>query len=86
MFTEIFRTVLAALRSAFRSRAALIAENAVLRQQIIVLRRSVPKPRIRARDRVVLATAKSVFRLGPTESFQHTDPTSLDRLVDGVWG
>jgi len=61
MFTEIFKTVLIALRSAFRSRAALIAENAVLRQQIIVLRRSVPKPRIRARDRVVLALAARVF-------------------------
>jgi hypothetical protein len=28
MFIEIFKTVLAALRSAFRSRAALFAENA----------------------------------------------------------
>jgi hypothetical protein len=44
MFIEIFKTVLAALRSAFRSRAALLAENTVLRQQIIALRRSVPKP------------------------------------------
>jgi hypothetical protein len=61
MFAEIFKTVLAALRSAFRSRAALLVENAVLCQQIIVLRRSVPKPRIRARDRVVLALAARVF-------------------------
>src|ERR1039457_1646774 len=61
MFTEIFKTVLIALRSAFRSHAALIAENAVLRQQIIVLRRSVPKPRIHARDRVLLALAARVF-------------------------
>jgi hypothetical protein len=29
-FIEVFKTVLAALRSAFRSRAALLAENAVL--------------------------------------------------------
>src|ERR1019366_5384850 len=61
MFIEIFKSVLAALRSAFRSRAALLAENAVLRQQIIALRRSVPKPRIRARDRVVLALAARLF-------------------------
>ena len=61
MFIEIFKSVLAALRSAFRSRAALLAENAVLRQQIIVLGRSVPKPRIRARDRVVLALAARLF-------------------------
>ena len=57
MFIEVFESVMSALRSAFRSRAALLVENAVLRQQIIVLRRSVPKPRIRARDRVVLALA-----------------------------
>ena len=61
MFIEVFKTFLAALRSAFRSRAALLDENAVLRQQIIVLRRSVPKPRIRARDRVVLALAARLF-------------------------
>ena len=61
MFIEVFKTVMSALCSAFRSRAALLVENAVLRQQIIVLRRSVPKPRIRARDRVVLALAARVF-------------------------
>jgi hypothetical protein len=44
MFIEVFKTVMSALRSAFRSHAALLVENAVLRQQIIVLRRSVPKP------------------------------------------
>jgi hypothetical protein len=41
MLIEILKTVLSALRSAFRSRAALLAENVVLRQQLIVLRRSV---------------------------------------------
>ncbi|MGD0836375.1 MAG: hypothetical protein ABSB49_06995 [Polyangia bacterium] len=39
MLIEIFKTVLGALRSAFHSRAALLAENVVLRQQIIALRR-----------------------------------------------
>jgi hypothetical protein len=62
MFIEVFKTAMSALRSAFRSRAALLVENAVLRQQIIVLRRSVPKPRIHARDRVLLALAARVFR------------------------
>jgi hypothetical protein len=57
MFIEVFKTVMSALRSAFRSRAALLVEDAVLRQQIIVLRRSVPKPRVHARDRVLLALA-----------------------------
>lgn len=55
MFVEFFKMVLSALRSAFRSRAVTFAENAVLRQQIIVLQRSVAKPRIRARDRIGLA-------------------------------
>ena len=61
MLVEILKAVLSALRSIFRSRAALLAENVVLRQQIIVLHRSVPKPRLRARDRVVLALAARVF-------------------------
>jgi hypothetical protein len=61
MLIEIFKTALSALRSVFQSRAALLAENVVLRQQIIVLQRSVPKPRIRARDRVVLALAARLF-------------------------
>ena len=61
MFIEILKTVLGALRSVFQSRAALLAKNFVLRQQIVVLRRFVPKPRIRARDRVVLALAARVF-------------------------
>jgi hypothetical protein len=53
MLVEILKTVLSALRSIFQSRAALLAENVVLR--------SVPKPRLRARDRVVLALAAHVF-------------------------
>ena len=44
MFIETFRTVLAALRSAVVSLAALLAENAVLRQQLVVLRRSSQAP------------------------------------------
>jgi hypothetical protein len=61
MLVEILKAVLSALRSIFRSRAALLAEDVVLRQQMIVLHRSVPKPRFRARDRVVLALAARVF-------------------------
>ena len=37
MFIEVLKTVLSALRSSFLSHAALLAENAILRQQIIVL-------------------------------------------------
>ena len=48
MLVEILKAVLSALRSVFQSRAALLAANVVLRQQLIVLHRSVPKPRLRA--------------------------------------
>jgi len=34
-----------------RSKAALVAENALLRQQLIVLRRQVKRPAFKARDR-----------------------------------
>ena len=43
MIGEMLKTTLAALRSAFCSRAALLAENVVLRQQIVVLQHSVEK-------------------------------------------
>jgi transposase InsO family protein len=61
MIREMLKTTLAALRSAFCSRAVLLAENVVLRQQIVVLQRSVAKPRIRTRDRVVVALAAHIF-------------------------
>jgi len=61
MLVEILKTVPGALRSLVQSCAALLAENLVFRQQIIVLQRSVVKPRFRARDRVVLALAARLF-------------------------
>jgi hypothetical protein len=63
MLVEILKTILSALRAVFRSRAALLAENVVLRQQIIVLQRPATKPCLRVRDRVVLALAARVFAL-----------------------
>ena len=43
-----------AARDLVRSRPQLIAENALLRQQLIVLRRSVDRPRIEDSDRVIM--------------------------------
>jgi putative transposase len=40
--------------------AALEVENAVLRHQLSVLRRTVKRPELRRRDRVVLAAASSL--------------------------
>ena len=48
----IARLVLAFLKVFLASRAALAAENAMLRLQLIVLRRSVRRPKLRNRDRI----------------------------------
>jgi transposase InsO family protein len=50
----ILRMVLAFLRAFFTSRAALGAENVMLRQQLIVVHRSVPRPKLLRTDRIVL--------------------------------
>ena len=55
-----------------RTGEELLAENAALRQQLIVLSREVKKPRFRAMDRLVLvlATAFVTFRGLPGFGFQ----------------
>ena len=49
---SVLKLILALLRGLLASRAALVAENLALRQQLNVLRRSVRRPRLRRRDRV----------------------------------
>ena len=51
---DILRTILSFLRAFFTSRAELAAENVMLRQQLIVAHRSVPRPKLRRTDRIVL--------------------------------
>ena len=51
----ITHLVLAFLKVFFASRAVLAAENAMLRQQLIVLQRSVKRPQFRKRDRICLS-------------------------------
>ena len=48
----ILRLIVALLRALFRNRASLAAENIALRQQLIVLQRSVKRPKLRNRDRI----------------------------------
>jgi len=45
-----------------RTRSALITENAVLRQQVIVLRRSIGRPRLHRDDRVLLVLLARLTR------------------------
>ena len=45
-----------------RSRPALVAENALLRQQLLVLRRSVTRPRCTPADRALLVLLASRVR------------------------
>jgi hypothetical protein len=47
----ILQAVIGTLRSALRPRASLVAENLVLRQQLAILRRATPRPRLRPIDR-----------------------------------
>jgi len=47
--------ILATRRGFFTSRAALVAENLALRQQLGVLQRSVRQPKLRMRDRIFWA-------------------------------
>src|SRR3982074_3098407 len=52
--TDLLRLILAILASLFKSRAELQAENLVLRQQINVLRRRMPKrPALKNIDRLL---------------------------------
>ncbi len=48
----VVRVIVTLLRAFLLPRAALVAENLALRQQIIVLQRPVKRPHLRQRDRV----------------------------------
>ena len=50
------------LRILLANRAALVAENLVLRQQLVVLSRSTKKPRLRQRDRIFWVWVSRLWR------------------------
>ena len=50
------------IRALFAMRMALVAENLVLRQQLIVLRRSVKRPQLRNRDRLFWIVVSSLWK------------------------
>jgi len=53
---DLLRNVVAAVLRFFAARAVVAAENLLLRHQLIVLRRSRPRPRLRRLDRWLIAT------------------------------
>jgi len=61
MLREVTKAVLATLRDTLRSRAALVAENTLLRQQVILLHRAAPHPRLKARDRLIIGAITKLF-------------------------
>jgi hypothetical protein len=61
MLRDLATNLLRALGGILRSRAALLAENALLRQQVIVLRRAAPRPRLRTHDRLAIGAVTKVF-------------------------
>ena len=54
--------VTALLRQLLQSRAALAAENLALRQQIVILQRSVKRPRLHRRDRIFWVWLSRLWR------------------------
>jgi putative transposase len=56
--------VVGTLADLARSKPELVAENALLRQQLIVLRRSVTRPKVTQTDRVLLVLLASRVRAG----------------------
>ena len=61
MFREFVQACLGMARDIFRGRAKLIAENALLRQQVVVLKRGASRPRLKPRDRWTMAAITKVF-------------------------
>ena len=55
--------LLAALCDLFRSRSAFLAENSLslLRQQVLLLHRAAPHPRLKTRDRFIIGAITKLF-------------------------
>src|ERR1017187_6800056 len=57
----ILEAVVGSLFAAFRPRAILFAEHLVLRQQLAILRRATPRPRLRPIDRAFWVIVSRVW-------------------------
>ena len=61
MLRDLLKSAGGLLRDLVRPRAALVAENHLLRQQVIILRRRTPRPRLRRWDRVIMVAMTRLF-------------------------
>ena len=61
MFREFVQAFLGIVRDLFCARGKLIAENALLRQQVVVFKRSASRPRLKPRDRWTMAAITMIF-------------------------
>jgi hypothetical protein len=78
LLLTLITLLFAAARDALRTRVALLADNALLRHQLIVLERSVPRPRFRRIDRVV-AVALAAITPAWREALLIVQPATLLR-------
>ena len=61
MLREAVAALFRVLTDLLRPRAKLIAENVLLRQQVVVLKRGSPRPRLKPRDRWTIAAITKIF-------------------------
>jgi hypothetical protein len=57
----LLQAIVRALLSALKPRTSLVLENLALRQQLAVLRRATPRPRLRPIDRAFWVVLRSVW-------------------------
>ncbi len=81
---DALQLVTALLRQLLQSRAALVAENLALRQQVAVLQRSVKRPGLHQRDRIFWVWLSRLWR-GWRSSLigvqREIEPPSQGRIV-----
>ncbi len=74
---------LATLTDLGKSKSELIAENALLRQQLLVLRRQVKRPAFTRTDRILLVLLARVVRIWQ-QALLIVQPDTLRRLAPGA--
>jgi putative transposase len=82
---DLLRHVVAAIARLFAPRAVLAAENLLLRQQLIVLRRSLPRPRLRQLDRWMITLLATRTR-SLLEAVIVVRPATVLRWHRAAWG